>query len=154
MSTKYFSTDIIKFLFDDEIILYMSEKIFDSTNFKIDLELFLFILKYYLNNYIDRDIIFEDLNEQEFINKCNERLNDIINISILFIEENNKIQGSGVEQQIVEPIIEMDRVEERSYEGQTQMYPNYENSQEKTELINNQNFINIKRVKENENLNN
>jgi hypothetical protein len=89
MKEKYFiSTDIVKFLFDEDIINYMSERIYAEFNYKLDFQLFLFLVIYYINNFLDADIIFEDLNEQEFLNKTNERINDLINLAYLFINEN------------------------------------------------------------------
>ena len=88
MKEKYFiSTDIVKFLFDEDIINYMSERIYAEFNYKLDFQLFLFLVIYYINNFLDADIIFEDLNEQEFLNKTNERINDLINLAYLFINE-------------------------------------------------------------------
>ena len=57
MEKSFYNTDIIKFLIEDDIILYLSEQIFEQTNKKIDLELYLFMVKYYVNNYLDIDIM-------------------------------------------------------------------------------------------------
>ena len=139
-----FSSDLIKYIFNDESREYMFNNIYQKTGVNINLQTYLFIVDYYINRYLDLDIVWENLNEYQFSEKCNMRIDELINVACIFIrtfEENNVVIEENYNQ-YNEYAPYDDNIKENK------LLNNEENYISNDDSNNNSNLISIKKIKD------